>query len=169
MYLVGKGTKTIKVESREYLILTPPPLKPNPLFVPCHVLQTEDDVLSRVMKETQERIRLFEENQRRWQDQQQPQHMQSPPPLTQVSYDVIITSYCIAGNFRWCKLSRFHQYHLQKQFRGFNFRAFSVLRRHEVCTFNFRCSYFRGSQAICEKQENLHHAKLSSYTVLKLI
>ena len=61
----------------------PPPLKCNP----AHVFwppQAEDDVLSRVMKETQERIRLFEESQRRWQDQQQSQHMQSPPPLTQV-------------------------------------------------------------------------------------
>ena len=48
-------------------------------------LQIEDDILSRVMKETQERIRLFEESQRRWQDQQQSTHMQSPPPLTQVS------------------------------------------------------------------------------------
>ena len=48
--------------------------------------QIEDAVLSRVMKETQERIRMFEENQRRWQDQHQQsqQHMQSPPPLTQV-------------------------------------------------------------------------------------
>lgn len=45
--------------------------------------KVEDDVLSRVMKETQERIRLFEESQRRWQDQQQSTHMQSPPPLTQ--------------------------------------------------------------------------------------
>lgn len=58
-------------------------------------LQAEDDILSRVMKETQERIRLFEESQRRWQDQQQPTHMQSPPPLTQVSY--IIIRYYIQG------------------------------------------------------------------------
>lgn len=41
--------------------------------------QTEDEIMRRVMKETQERVRMYEENHRRWQQEQQ--QMQSPPPL----------------------------------------------------------------------------------------
>ena len=45
--------------------------------------------MRKVMKETQERVRLFEENQRRWQaehqqHQQHQQHLQSPPMAQQV-------------------------------------------------------------------------------------
>ena len=41
-------------------------------------IQIEDDLMQRVMKETQERLRMFEEGQRKWQEQQQsPQQMVS--------------------------------------------------------------------------------------------
>lgn len=42
--------------------------------------------MRKVMKETQERVRLFEENQRRWQaeHQQHQQHLQSQPMAQQV-------------------------------------------------------------------------------------
>lgn len=39
--------------------------------------------MRKVMKETQERVRLFEENQRRWQAEHQ-QHLQSQPMAQQV-------------------------------------------------------------------------------------
>ena len=34
-------------------------------------VQLEDEVMRKVLKETQDRVRLFEEKQRRWQEQQQ--------------------------------------------------------------------------------------------------
>ena len=34
--------------------------------------QLEDEVMRKVVKETQDRVRLFEEKQRRWQEQQLP-------------------------------------------------------------------------------------------------
>jgi len=40
--------------------------------------------MRKVMKETQERVRLFEENQRRWQQEQQQQRLRSPPMAQQV-------------------------------------------------------------------------------------
>ena len=48
--------------------------------------QIEDEVMRRVMKETQERVRMFEENQRRWQDQH---HLSSPPPLQQATVSIL--------------------------------------------------------------------------------
>ncbi len=39
----------------------------------CYPYQREEEILRQVMKETQDRVRMFEENQRRWQ-----QEMQSP-------------------------------------------------------------------------------------------
>jgi len=44
----------------------------------------EDELMRKVMKETQERVRLFEENQRRWQQEQQQQRLRSPPMAQQV-------------------------------------------------------------------------------------
>lgn len=41
--------------------------------------KSEDDIMRRVMKETQDRVRMYEDNHRRWQQEQQ--QMQSPPPL----------------------------------------------------------------------------------------
>ena len=38
-------------------------------------VQVEDEMMRKVMKETQERVRQFEEKQRRWQQEQ----LQSPP------------------------------------------------------------------------------------------
>ena len=38
-------------------------------------VQVEDEVMRKVVKETQDRVRLFEEKQRRWQQEQ----LQSPP------------------------------------------------------------------------------------------
>ena len=39
-------------------------------------MQAEDELMQLVMEETRERLRLFEENQRKWQEQQQsPQQM----------------------------------------------------------------------------------------------
>lgn len=49
-------------------------------------LQTEDDIMRRVMKETQDRVRMYEENHRRWQQEQQ--QMQSPPPLQPTAADL---------------------------------------------------------------------------------
>lgn len=50
-------------------------------------VQTEDDIMRRVMKETQDRVRMYEENHRRWQQEQQ-QQMQSPPPLQPSTADL---------------------------------------------------------------------------------
>ena len=36
----------------------------------CEGVQAEDDVMRKVLKETQDRVRLFEEKQRRWQQEQ---------------------------------------------------------------------------------------------------
>ncbi|XP_064398421.1 core-binding factor subunit beta-like isoform X2 [Halichondria panicea] len=44
--------------------------------------RVEDEIMRAVMKETQERVRMFEENQRRWQEQH---HLSSPPPLQQAT------------------------------------------------------------------------------------
>ena len=39
--------------------------------------QIEDELMRRMLKETQERVRLFEENQRRWQQDQMQTQQQS--------------------------------------------------------------------------------------------
>jgi hypothetical protein len=82
--------------------------------------------------------------------------------------------YCIAGNFRWCKISRNCMLALQK---NFNFCTFSTPRPHpcqsiECMTshvfsahLRFHGSYFCGTQPIREKREILHHAKISHYMV----
>ncbi len=55
-----------------------------------------------VMKETQERVRMFEENQRRWQEQH---HLSSPPPLQQatvsesLAYNIYACTVLILASF----------------------------------------------------------------------
>ena len=47
-------------------------------------MQEEDELMQRVMEETRERLRLFEESQRKWQEQQQsPQQMVNLPDFVQ--------------------------------------------------------------------------------------
>lgn len=56
--------------------------------------------MRRVMKETQERVRMFEENQRRWQDQH---HLSSPPPLQQAT----VSEYIIYSD-QGCRKAALH-------------------------------------------------------------
>ena len=50
--------------------------------------------MRKVVKETQERVRLFEENQRRWQQEQQQQRLRSPPMAPQVRRAAVFSLGC---------------------------------------------------------------------------
>jgi hypothetical protein len=81
--------------------------------------------------------------------------------------------YCIAGNFRCCKILRncilapSEEIFVVLIFVPSPARDHTHANRSQVWAahLRFRCSYFRGTQPIREKKENLHHAKSLLYGI----
>ncbi len=83
----------------------------------------------------------------------------------------INNDYRIAGNFRGCTFSRdMAQEALRRNFRGCNIRVSMPRKPHppQALHVKYRCVGVFNFRVYCsalEKRENLHHTKISRYTV----